>query len=638
MRKQGNDGVYANTQPVSFLYRPFGGFMMCQPKKWWWGLPILALLWFLAGQFRNDPIQTDLVVRGSTSLASAGYPWAKVTIEGRDATLTGVSPTPEARTAAADSAFKTFGIRLVNDGSTVMAEAKPWLWSATREAGKITLGGFVADEAARTKLIADTRAAVPGAEIIDQMKLARGVTPTFSAASAYTLAQLARLPDGKATLSDATLTITGSAPSLDIYRAATAAGLPQGLAGSVQIGLPVVRPYLWQAQKEGATITLTGLVPSADVKARLAEGARAAAPNATVVDRLQLAGGAPSGLDGMAAAAFGHLARLTSGIASLTDAAYTINGVAGTADNFAAVTQAVRALPPGFSLARSDISAPTINPYTWSATRNGPAITLSGYVPTAAVREANVAAARTAVPNAMITDQQSLGAGAPNGFQAMTAYALGQLGQLTNGVASLSNTLFTITGAAPSPATRDQMMGTASALPTGFALARREITAPAVIPTAPPPPAPAEVTLAAPALPPLPVVPVPLLAPAPVVVTRDDCQARFNALLAESILFATNSDEIQPVSYLLLGRLGTVAKACPGKEIEIGAHTDTDGSPAYNIDLSQRRAASVREFLIRDGVAAASLKSVGYGEVKPIAPNDSAANKAKNRRVEFTVK
>ena len=69
---------------------------MCQPKKWWWGLPILALLWFMAGQFRNDPIQTDLTSRGGASLAAAGYPWAKVSLDGRDATLTGVAPTPAA--------------------------------------------------------------------------------------------------------------------------------------------------------------------------------------------------------------------------------------------------------------------------------------------------------------------------------------------------------------------------------------------------------------------------------------------------------------------------------------------------------------------------------------------------------------
>jgi OmpA-OmpF porin, OOP family len=262
------------------------------------------------------------------------------------------------------------------------------------------------------------------------------------------------------------------------------------------------------------------------------------------------------------------------------------------------------------------------------------------------VREANVAAARAAVPGATLTDQQQLGSGAPNGFQGMTAYAINQISRLNAGVASLSNTMYSITGAASSGATRDQVVSATVALPAGFALARQEITAPAA-PTPPPAP-PAEVVLAPPAAPPLPVVPVPAPAPlpvvpapvvvAPVVITRDVCQDRFTALLSEPILFGVNSDVIQPVSYAVLARLSAAAKSCPGKDIEIGAHTDSDGDAAYNVDLSQRRAASVREFLIRDGVAGIVLKSVGYGETKPIAPNDTPANKAKNRRVVFTVK
>jgi OmpA-OmpF porin, OOP family len=123
-------------------------------------------------------------------------------------------------------------------------------------------------------------------------------------------------------------------------------------------------------------------------------------------------------------------------------------------------------------------------------------------------------------------------------------------------------------------------------------------------------------------------------APPPV----DTCQQQFNALLNEPILFDTDSDNIRSVSYLLLGRLAGVAKTCPTRTIEIGAHTDTDGSPVYNQDLSERRARAVVEFLVREGVAGTNLKAVGYGETKPVAPNDSPANKQKNRRVEFTVK
>jgi outer membrane protein OmpA-like peptidoglycan-associated protein len=71
--------------------------------------------------------------------------------------------------------------------------------------------------------------------------------------------------------------------------------------------------------------------------------------------------------------------------------------------------------------------------------------------------------------------------------------------------------------------------------------------------------------------------------------------------------------------------------------IEIAGHTDSDGSEAYNQTLSEERAASVLNYLVEHGVSARRLTTVGYGETRPVVPNTSAANKAQNRRIEFTV-
>jgi OOP family OmpA-OmpF porin len=127
-------------------------------------------------------------------------------------------------------------------------------------------------------------------------------------------------------------------------------------------------------------------------------------------------------------------------------------------------------------------------------------------------------------------------------------------------------------------------------------------------------------------------------APPAGVTQLDACQMQFNRLLDEPILFDTNRATIRPVSYVLLGRLAGVAKSCPAQTIEIGAHTDSDGTDAANQALSERRAEAVVEYLVREGVAGTMLKAIGYGESRPIAPNDSPENKQKNRRVEFTVK
>jgi OmpA-OmpF porin, OOP family len=72
--------------------------------------------------------------------------------------------------------------------------------------------------------------------------------------------------------------------------------------------------------------------------------------------------------------------------------------------------------------------------------------------------------------------------------------------------------------------------------------------------------------------------------------------------------------------------------------VEIEGHTDAEGLTERNKALSERRAQSVRAYLISAGVPEARLEAIGYGELRPIAPNDTAESRAINRRIEFTVK
>lgn len=69
--------------------------------------------------------------------------------------------------------------------------------------------------------------------------------------------------------------------------------------------------------------------------------------------------------------------------------------------------------------------------------------------------------------------------------------------------------------------------------------------------------------------------------------------------------------------------------------VEISGHTDSDGSDSYNQQLSQDRANSVKQWLVNNGISGDRIETVGYGEDRPIAPNDSPENKLKNRRIEF---
>ena len=87
----------------------------------------------------------------------------------------------------------------------------------------------------------------------------------------------------------------------------------------------------------------------------------------------------------------------------------------------------------------------------------------------------------------------------------------------------------------------------------------------------------------------------------------------------------------------MINALADAVKVCPTMTVEIQGHTDADGNPAANLDLSNRRAASVVAALEALGVQPGRLSAKGYGETQPVAPNDTPENKAKNRRIDFVV-
>ena len=116
------------------------------------------------------------------------------------------------------------------------------------------------------------------------------------------------------------------------------------------------------------------------------------------------------------------------------------------------------------------------------------------------------------------------------------------------------------------------------------------------------------------------------------------CETSLNKIVKTGIIrFKTNSSAIQPVSFPTLKKLVKIAKSCPNTAFEISGHTDSDGSASYNQKLSLKRAKSITSYLTRQGISASRLTSAGYGETRPIAPNNSPVNKALNRRIEFKI-
>jgi OmpA-OmpF porin, OOP family len=164
-------------------------------------------------------------------------------------------------------------------------------------------------------------------------------------------------------------------------------------------------------------------------------------------------------------------------------------------------------------------------------------------------------------------------------------------------------------------------------------------------PPPPPPPPPPPVSQAAPAVAAVPATPpdsdhdgVPdnidqcPNTPPGVQVDAVGCPLK-GSITLEGVNFEHDSAALTVASHPSLDSIADGLKKHPRLRVEIQGHTDSTGSPPYNLKLSQRRADSVRDYLINAGVSSDQLVTKGYGQTQPVASNKTAVGRAKNRRV-----
>ena len=153
---------------------------------------------------------------------------------------------------------------------------------------------------------------------------------------------------------------------------------------------------------------------------------------------------------------------------------------------------------------------------------------------------------------------------------------------------------------------------------------------------------------------PKPVVkPAPKPAPAPVKTAETKAAEQSTALAAvgtakaegnkvslqykEPIHFGHNSAVIENVSKSDISTTAAVLKKYPDSKVTVKGYTDSLGDPAYNVDLSQRRAQAVADELIKQGVKAENVTAIGYGASNPVATNKTVEGRRLNRRVELEI-
>jgi outer membrane protein OmpA-like peptidoglycan-associated protein len=103
------------------------------------------------------------------------------------------------------------------------------------------------------------------------------------------------------------------------------------------------------------------------------------------------------------------------------------------------------------------------------------------------------------------------------------------------------------------------------------------------------------------------------------------------------VLFATGKYDLQPIAREKLAKLSGIILAHPGLNLAVEGHTDSTGSPEFNQKLSEQRAGTVRGYLLGEGLAPDTVTAQGFGETMPVADNNTAEGRQRNRRVEIIV-
>src|SRR5437899_2351229 len=138
-------------------------------RKWWPGLIPLALLWVIAALLSTAQLEADVAARATAALQNSVLDKTSIAVAGRDVTLAADAFSEDGRGSAVASVEAVPGVRLVNDDTRLVPEAKPFVWSAERDVLRVTLSGSSPLPAIKGRLMEAARASLGGVEVVDRM-------------------------------------------------------------------------------------------------------------------------------------------------------------------------------------------------------------------------------------------------------------------------------------------------------------------------------------------------------------------------------------------------------------------------------------------------------------------------------------
>lgn len=411
----------------------------------------------------------------------------KVSLNDRAVTIEG-----EASSNAAYDRLKIFAPTLP-DGYRVVSVnvsrplASPFIWSIDRDDSGITLSGFVPDPEARQTLLDAIRQVVGPRNVFDNLDYASGAPDGFLETVGEAADYLDLLASAHIAVNDGLLVISGRAATPEAYRTLNAyleTWNPPGFLLQKSIGLPIVEPFTLTVSKSHGRVTVTGFVPSDDVRADISEAARSISDTqdsdgAPVVETT-LADGAPSNFGDASRFAVSLLGKLKEGTALLSGSHLTLSGTAATSGDFLELEAALANPPAGYDVGNS-ITPPSVSPYTWSMTKDADQLTIAGFAPSEAVRTAIRAVVDGEGNDLGLVDRSGLGTGLDPSIDlvAVARKAAAILAELDVGDVRFVDHMLSVTGKASDPAVSKTIASELESLPASVGKGSLEISVPA---------------------------------------------------------------------------------------------------------------------------------------------------------------
>lgn len=575
---------------------------------------------FLGARFAADFIEMHSAADVTDALRAAGFDWAQVTTDGLQVRLTGTAPDEIQRFRAKSRAENAVEAGRVVDDMTVAARAAlgvpKFEIELLRNDDGISVVGLVPTTLDRGAMVAALQRATGATSVADLVETADYDVPAgWEAAFAYGIKATQLAKRAKVSVAPgqvAVRAITDNLAEKHALEAALRRVRPEGVAlkSEVTAPRPVITPFTLRFVKDGATARFDACAADTETaRDRIVQAGVAAgipgAPQCTLGLGVPSPAWADATVAGIQAVqAMGQGAVTFSG----TDVALFAPAKVDPVTFDEAVGRLEGALPAGFTLTAEQEKTVAMDPSPaeFSASVNGGTVTLRGRISDERMREAveSLARARFGQVDSALRSDGSV----PEGWTLRTIAALEALDGLERGTVTVTPQLIKLTGVAGSQTASDGAAGRlAQRLGAGarYELAIRYDR---------------------------------WLDPLLGLPSGMECVDQLNQTMRESeIGFEPSKSVIAGDPQPTLQRLAATMENCADYRIELGGHTDAQGSEGFNAELSRARAQAVLEAMAKAGINTAHMTARGYGETQPLADNDSEAGREANRRIEFTL-